>query len=227
MNFRFDPRAKLYLLLVANLLLFFHVNTKTECIMMLLFILPLFLAGKMKTAWTFTVMYTLMISMEFWLLPIVEEGVILNVISLFSVGIRMMLPCFVSGAYAFSTTTPSEFMSALRKLHVPEGIIITCAVVVRFFPTIREDYQQIRNAMALRGIYVGLAHPMQSLEYVIIPLLMNASTVAQDLTVAALTRGVGLKGKHTCMTEIKMHWYDWCYMLLSTIPLALFLGGVL
>ena len=33
MQFRMDPRAKLYLLLLANLMLFFHVSLAAEAIM--------------------------------------------------------------------------------------------------------------------------------------------------------------------------------------------------
>ena len=33
MRFRMDPRAKLYLLLLANLMLFFHVSLAAEAIM--------------------------------------------------------------------------------------------------------------------------------------------------------------------------------------------------
>lgn len=226
MRFVFDPRAKLYFLLIANLLLFFHVNMKTEMILMVLFILPLFLAGKYKSGIIFAVVYGVMAGMEFWLLP-TAQGFLQNLVSLLSVGIRIMMPCIVTGAYAFSTTTPSELMCALRKMKVPESIIITCAVVIRFFPTVKEDYTQIRSAMALRGIYVGWRHPMQSLEYVIIPLLMNGSFVAQDLSVAALTKGMSLKGVHTSMTRIRMCWFDWTYMALCTIPLLMFLGGVI
>ena len=35
-----DPRAKLYLLLVANLMLFFHVGLATQIVMVVLFLLP-------------------------------------------------------------------------------------------------------------------------------------------------------------------------------------------
>ena len=154
-----------------------------------------------------------------------------NLLALLSVGIRMLLPCLIAGAYAFATTTPSELICALRRLHVPESVIITCTVVIRFFPTVREDYRQIRSAMALRGIAVGSAalirHPAQSLEYILIPLLMNGSSVAQDLSVAALTKGIGLPGAHTCVTEIRMGLHDWLYMALCTLPILLFLGGVL
>ena len=41
MRFRMDPRAKLYLLLLANLMLFFHVSLAAEAIMAVLFLLLL------------------------------------------------------------------------------------------------------------------------------------------------------------------------------------------
>ena len=40
MRFRMDPRAKLYLLLLANLMLFFHVSLAAEAIMAVLFLRP-------------------------------------------------------------------------------------------------------------------------------------------------------------------------------------------
>lgn len=42
MRFRMDPRAKLYLLLLANLMLFFHVGTGAEAVATGLFLLLFF-----------------------------------------------------------------------------------------------------------------------------------------------------------------------------------------
>ena len=42
MKFRMDPRAKLYLLLLANLMLFFHVGTGAEAVAVSLFLLLFF-----------------------------------------------------------------------------------------------------------------------------------------------------------------------------------------
>lgn len=47
MRFRMDPRAKLYLLLLANLMLFFHVSLAAEAIMAALFLLLFFLSGEL------------------------------------------------------------------------------------------------------------------------------------------------------------------------------------
>lgn len=221
-----DPRVKLYLLLEANLLLFFHVNTVTEVIIVVLFLLPFFLSGKTKSALRFTIIYMILLIIGM-MTDSAGTNTLLNFVAMAAVGIRMILPCLIAGAYAFSTTKPSELFCALRKCHIPEGIIITCAVVIRFFPTVMEDYRQIRDGMAMRNIYIGMFHPLQSLEYVIIPLLMNGSTVARDLSVAALTKGIGLSGRHTSMVQIKMQIYDWIYMIISTIPLIMFKGGFL
>ena len=119
--------------------------------------------------------------------------------------------------------TITELTAALRRMHLPESIIIPCAVVVRFFPTVGEDYRHIRAAMALRGIAAGrgalLRHPVQSLEYILMPLLMNSNNVAQDLSAAALTKGIGLPGRHTCMTELRLTAWDFLYPTLCTLPL--------
>ena len=55
---------------------------------------------------------------------VIESSMLLNVLSLLSVGIRMLLPCVISGGYAFSTTTVGEMVCGLRKLRIPETIII-------------------------------------------------------------------------------------------------------
>ena len=231
MRFRMDPRAKLYLLLLANLMLFFHVSLAAEAIMAVLFLLLFFLSGRCAAGLRLTAIYGVLLALDLWAVPRAENSPFLNVVALFSVGIRMMLPCIITGVYAFSTTTAGELVCALRSMHVPESVIIPCAVVIRFFPTVGEDYRQIRAAMALRGIAEGkaalLLHPAQSLEYILMPLLMNGNNVAQDLSVAALTKGIGLPGRHTSMIELCPKAADVLYPLLCTLPMMLFWGGVL
>lgn len=259
-----DPRAKLYLLLLANLLLFFHVDARGEAIMVALFLLPLFAAGRWRAGVRLAVLYAALLGLGLWsdaaslsgsgvsgasggsVGAVLTAGgdaaagaatsagaasVWIHAAGLLSVGLRMMLPCLITGAYAFTTTSVSEFVTAMRRLRVPEAVVIPCMVVIRFFPTIAHDYRRIREAMALRGIAAGrfalVRHPAQSLEFILVPLLMNATVVSRDLSVAALTKGLGVRGEHTCMTTIRMRWYDWLWMLVCTTPLALSIGGVL
>ena len=218
MTFRMDPRAKLYLLLLANLMLLFHVGTGAEAAATALCLLLFFLSGKARAGVRLSVLYFGLLAVDLFVVPRAGESVLLNLLSLVSVGVRI-----ITGAYAFSTTTVGELTAALRRMHLPESIIIPCAVVVRFFPTVGEDYRHIRAAMALRGIAAGrgalLRHPVQSLEYILMPLLMNSNNVAQDLSAAALTKGIGLPGRHTCMTELRLTAWDFLYPALCTLPL--------
>ncbi|PLS24652.1 cobalt ABC transporter permease [Bifidobacterium imperatoris] len=225
-----DPRTKLFLLLAANLMLFFHVSVITQIIMVVLFLIPLAVAGRWKLTMNFALTYATLTGLGF-LDPEALGLPWLHVVSAVAVGCTMMLPCFITGAYAFTTTSPSAFICAMRRMHAPESVVIPCVVVIRFFPTIAEDYRQIRNAMALRGIAAGgwglVHHPAQSLEYILIPLLMNATNVAQDLSVAALTKGLGRKGEHTSRTEIHMRIVDWLMMIAVMVSLALDIAGVI
>ncbi|MBT1175315.1 energy-coupling factor transporter transmembrane protein EcfT [Bifidobacterium sp. LC6] len=225
-----DPRTKLFLLLAANLMLFFHVSVITQIIMVLLFLVPLAVAGRWKMTANFGLTFAVLTGLGF-LDPDAFGLPWLHVVAALSVGCTMMLPCFITGAYAFTTTSPSAFICAMRRMHAPESVVIPCVVVIRFFPTIAEDYRQIRNAMALRGIASGgwglVRHPAQSLEYIFIPLLMNATNVAQDLSVAALTKGLGREGVHTSRTEIRMRIVDWLMMIVVMIPLVLDIARVI
>ncbi len=228
---RLDPRTKLVLLLEANLLLFFHVNTPTEALLTAMFLVPLFIAGKIRLTVRFILIYVVLLILSLIETPSEGQWAWLAIVPMLAVGIRMLLPCLITGAYAFTTTTPGEFTAALRRIHAPEAVVIPCIVVIRFFPTLREDYRHIRQAMALRGIPSGrgslLRHPAQSLEYIIVPLLVNATTVAQDLSVAALTKGLGNPGRHTSMSDIRMTVLDWLYMMACLVPFAAYLAGAL
>lgn len=230
MALRLDPRTKLFMVLLANLTLFFHVSLAAEIILVGILLSLFFLSGKNKSGLRMTLLYTLMVSVDLLVIPY-AESVFLNFIAMFTVGIRMMLPCVISGAYAFSTTTVGEMVCGLRKIMIPECIIVPSVTVIRFFPTIAEDYRQIRNAMEFRGIASGkfavLRHPVQSLEYVMMPLLMNSNNVAQDLSVAAMTKGISLPGKHTSMIELRLTIADWGCMVACVLPFALYFGGVL
>lgn len=227
---KLDPRCKLYLLLISNFLLFFHVDLISECIIMALLIILLFLSGEYKRGIKFLISYLILLILDLTLVGNVK-GLLLTWISLLAVSIRMLYPCIVSGTYAFVTTSISEFVCALRKMHVSENVIIPCMVVIRFFPTIKEDYRQIKNAMALRGISNGplsfLRHPFESLEHIIIPLLMNSNNVAEDLSCAALTKGLSIKGNHTSIARINFRLIEVVTMVLITIPLILNIGGIL
>lgn len=88
-----DPRAKLYLLLVANLMLFFHVGLATQIVMVVLFLLPLLAAARWRTALNFGVTYAVLTALGM-LDPDALGLPWLHVVSALAVGVTMMLPLF-------------------------------------------------------------------------------------------------------------------------------------
>ena len=62
-----DPRAKLYLLLLANMLLFFHADARAEALLTALFLTPLFLAGRWRMGLRLTACYAVLLGLGLFL----------------------------------------------------------------------------------------------------------------------------------------------------------------
>lgn len=91
------------MLLVANLMLFFHVRLTTQIVMVVLFLLPLLAAARWRTALNFGVTYAVLTTLG--LLDPDTLGLPWLHVSALAVGVTMMLPCSITGAYAFTTTS--------------------------------------------------------------------------------------------------------------------------
>ena len=81
---------------------------------------------------------------------------ILNYIALMCGGIlTRFVVTIVMGEYLIATTSVSEFISAMERLHMPQAITIPMSVMFRLFPTIGSEWRSIRRAMTMRGISFG------------------------------------------------------------------------
>jgi len=224
-----DPRTKLFLLLVCNLSLLLHLSLKGEVLLVSFFLLLIILEKKYKLFVKMGLLYLFCVSLDL-LLP-ESDNLIVHLLSFFSVGLRMMLPCLIAGAYAFASTSASQMAEGMRRLKIPEFIVIPSLVLIRFFPSVKQDYLNIRDCMSFRGLANGklsfLRHPFKSLEYVLIPLLMNANFVAEDLSVAALSKGLAIKDKHTCLTKLNFTSFDLLACVLVCLPYLMNYIGII
>ena len=64
-------------------------------------------------------------------------------------------PGIMTGAYLISSTSVSEVYQCNGADACHRKIIIPLSVIFRFFPTIKEEYQAIRDAMKMRNIRFG------------------------------------------------------------------------
>ena len=79
----------------------------------------------------------------------------------------------------------------MGRLHVSEKVLIPLAVIFRFFPTMGEEYCAIRDAMRMRGIRLGRVGPEALFTYRVVPLVIQIVKIGDELSAAALARGLG------------------------------------
>ncbi len=128
---------------------------------------------------------------------------ILNYIALMCGGIlTRFVVTIVMGEYLIATTSVSEFISAMERLHMPQAITIPMSVMFRLFPTIGSEWRSIRRAMTMRGIHLGGARAGQVLEYQLVPMMTSTVRIGEELSASALTRGLGAPGRRTNICRI-------------------------
>lgn len=191
-----DPRTKFFLVLCMGFSITVFVPMYVELINILLFACLFVLNGQAKTAVKLTVFFLVLAALSY-----IPQGTgILSMVVLPVVFMvrRFMLP-IVAGKYLIDSTPVGLLMSALEKLKMPASIVITLSVMFRFFPTLGEEYRNIKNAMKMRGIGLNalnvVLHPLVTLEYVMVPLLSSASRIGDELAAAGHTKGVDAPGK--------------------------------
>lgn len=118
-----------------------------------------------------------------------------------------MGPSFMMAYYMITTTSVSAAIAAMERLHLSQKIIIPFTVLFRFFPTIGEEYRSIKDAMRMRGITLQRG-PIAILEYHLIPLMTSIVKIGEELSAAALTRGLGQGIRRTNMCDVRFTMFD-------------------
>ena len=131
------------------------------------------------------------------------------------------------GSYLVSTTTVSEFTAAMLRLHLSEKIIIPLSVMFRFFPTVMDEAASINAAMRMRGIHLGGRNAEKMLEYRLVPLMTCCVKIGEELSAAALTRGLGGDVKRTNICKIGFHVQDYVMFGIGVIPYMVWILGVI
>ena len=196
---KIDPRTKIFLTITVSTITIAGstggmMNIVRPCLTALPIIL-LLLSQRYRSAIRFTFIYTLLFLLEVNVLPMLHGS--LNFALNAATGIYThMLPGFIAGYCLITTTTVSEYVASMERMHMPQAIIIPVSVVFRFIPSVKEEYSSIRDAMKMRGI-TTLRSPMKMLEYRIVPLMMSLVKIGEELSAAALSRGLGSPVKRT------------------------------
>ncbi|MDO5717586.1 MAG: energy-coupling factor transporter transmembrane component T [Tissierellia bacterium] len=192
---KFDPRSKLLLIITMGFLIITSSKLYLDYFAVALLFLLFVLDGRYISGIKFVIAFFLLSSIDLYLPHDIK--IFQVVIKPLAFIIRMFMLPIVAFNYTVNSTDISNLMSSLEKLKLPKAIVIPIAVMIRFFPALKQDYYYIKNSMKMRGIGLGLnsiKNPLLTMEYIMIPLLASASELGDELTAAAHTKGADNPG---------------------------------
>lgn len=129
-----------------------------------------------------------------WLLPAWWAHPVTAVASLASTYLIRMLAAAGVGMHLIATTSPTRLNFALRAWNVPRPVAVTLAVMLRVFPVVAAEAAAVLDAMRLRGLAGArglLRHPLLSVERFTVPMIAASLRASDDLSAAAVLRGLG------------------------------------
>lgn len=219
-----DPRTKILLCVTVSFVMIASDNTGVmRYVLPWMALIPLaafIILKKYAIAAYYAVLYMISIILPDYAMehfPAIVNILFTGIIAIFT----KILPGMSMFSFLILTTTVSEFVAAMDSLHIPKSFTIPVSVMFRFFPTIKEEYSAIRDAMRLRNVG-SWRNPMEMLEYRMVPLLTGLLSIGNELSASALTRGLDAPNRRTNVCPIGFHWQDAIAMLFCTIVITLY-----
>ncbi|MGX7419454.1 energy-coupling factor transporter transmembrane component T [Carnobacterium gallinarum] len=218
-----DARTKTLVVLVSGFFIF--VVSDVGLIVLFLFLLGYsYIAGERKVLLGITAAFLFVLFFQRFAFGY-GTSVIMATIAFFAYFAVRLIPVFMGGLI-LSKTPPGELIATLQKCYVPRVIIVPLAVGLRFLPTIRQETATILDVMRLRGIYPTVwniwRHPLLTFEYLLVPLVIRSLTIADDISMAAVTRGVENPAPRSSLRAIKFGQADF-WVLTGLVSLVIIL----
>lgn len=201
-----DTRIKLLLFILINFMVFGLKDFILGTICFAMICILSCLMGQKKIVIKYLFFYVIIAILEelCMYLPRTLE----TIFSIFTLFIRVMIPVILFASTFIATTKVSELIAAMYSLKLPRSVTITFAMVVRFFPTFTEEMHNIYDAMKLRGITLSVKNvftrPFLLLEAIVVPIVMRSTSIAEELSASAVTRGIDNPGQRTSFVQLKI-----------------------
>lgn len=206
-----DPRTKLFLILLCVLSAMFAPNLYFQFALVAVIGLLAALCGKWQYALRGILAYALICAFTVWCMGVMADTWRTMFVAFLGL-IHKVYACGMLAGLVISTTKVGEFLSAMTRLQVPKKLTIPIAVMLRYLPTIREDWRFIKDAMRLRDVsptlWGFLKAPAMTVNCIYVPLLTAASKAADELSIASVTRGIENPNPRTCLVNIRMRTAD-------------------
>lgn len=218
-----DPRSKLAVFVAACFSTFSGMTQIQEFALLLLCCVTMLVCKKWRWTLNVCIIYAVMLLCNLFVVGRLS-GSPQYIVLLLCYVFRFMLPLLSSFYIVTKTSAVGEYISAFMEMHLPAVVIIPMAVMLRFVPTLTEEWQIITQAMRLRGMAPTvknvLCHPMFILENMLVPFLLRSSSIVDEMSAAVMARGFDKDHPRSSFIEVKMNTFDWVFVTVSGILLV-------
>lgn len=221
-----DPRTKILLLILCVLSTTMAPSLSYEIFLVALVTVFGLVCGKIRYSIVGMVAYIIIYFLTLGALQL-QGSLQAMFISFFGL-VHKVYPCGFLSGIILSTTKIGEFLTAMNRSRISQKIVVPIAVMLRYIPTVREDWRFIKDAMKMRDVSPSLksfvTHPGMTIECIYVPLMMMASKASDELTAASVTRGIENPKTRTSLIQIGFGLGD---IIVFLCFLAMFLVGQL
>lgn len=218
---RLDARVKVAALLAVNVAAVLNRSFSVEIAVMACIVAALLYSRLNRTAIRCAATYAAaVIIMAF----AGGENGIASVLLVVAMVIRKITPIFGFGYCLVATTKISELLVVMQKLRLPNSITIPFSVVLSYFPSLASEWRNVTGAMKMRGFGVSpknvAFHLLRTMEYVMVPIIVRSATVAEEISAAAITRGIEAQDVRTTVYPMEIGLADAICLVACTCLVA-------
>lgn len=212
-----DPRIKLLILILVGNATFFAPGSVGLIWCFLVVLVLVLMAGEYRLSVMSSVLFLVVMGLDALSVRYLGNDMIGLSIGMFTFMLARLTPLFMIVLWALDTTGSERVIAAMQNMRIPKGFTVAIAVMFRFVPTTRYEFGYIKNTMKLRGIGLRwqrvLTHPLATLEYALVPLLMRSMKIGDDLSASALTRGLGRPIRRSSLQDVRIRAFDGVFFL--------------
>lgn len=172
----------------------------------------------------YSVIYIIIAGLMFYTYHIPNTTLALTIVSI-SYFVQKFVIAVMMIEFLKRKTSMPYVISAMQTMKFPNAVAIPFIVILRYMPTLREDYGYLKDSLKIRGIRTSgiefFIHPIRSLEFMIVPILFRSIRVAEELSTSVLLRGIENYKNRTNIYPLKFTKIDAGYALFTVIAVSM------
>lgn len=172
----------------------------------------------------YSVIYIIIAGLMFYIYHIPNTTLALTIVSI-SYFVQKFVIAMMMIEFLKRKTSMPYVISAMQTMKFPNAVAIPFIVILRYMPTLREDYGYLKDSLKIRGIRTSgiefFIHPIRSLEFMIVPILFRSIRVAEELSTSVLLRGIENYKNRTNIYPLKFTKIDAGYALFTVIAVSM------